>query len=595
MKPILSKLSAVSATSPIEVQFAAYADIDLVAFIVFSDSIGTVYKFGTVAPTGSGLSRHFVINANVLENRHDPYYLKIRCRLTGTNNLWSEYADTILFYCHEKPSLKFQDYGLANTVSGNPPVIKYPSYSFDCNYTYKTSEGEVVNRYEYYLYNADKELIKQSKCYYYRDYLKSFFVDGLDNHKTYYVRAKAESVGGYQLDTGYRPFETNYSEQTEGATIAATNNYYDGTVSVHAQYPTQVNTGVTHIRIKRKRKDSTMWMTIYEKELNFENDLVLLPSWTTGFISESGMMVSSSGAKTSEYIAKDDVTHISFRSDTYFCRVVALDKDKKFLGSTDINGKGALSVLGAMKYPARVFYMNEWEPSYKDDIAFYRISLIPIGDKATPFGDGDGYLTIHANTNGYVVVDYIDRYARGRECEYEYAVSPVATKIELGYVKTSVKSDFDGAVITDGKKTYHIVLEAKVESVEKVRATSVVETMGNKYPFLFFGNEANYYMGDFSGVGIEWNKNGDFFDKDGGNDYRDALVSWLTNGEAKVLKMFDGREWLIGVNGNAKVSCAEHYDKGTVEFSFVEIGSYESETDMYDNGLSEYAPAGGTT
>lgn len=593
MKPILSKLGAVDGRKPITVQFAAYADIDLVAFIVYSDSIGTVYKFGTVAPTGIGLARHFVINEGVVENRHDPYYLKIRCRITGSNN-FTEYADTILFYAHEKPSIKFQDYGLANTVSGKPPVIKYPSYSFDCNYTYKTTEGEVVNRYEYYLYNADKELIRQSKCYYYRDYLKSFFVDGLDNHTTYYVRAKAESVGGYQLDTGYKAFETDYSEQVDGAKITVTNNYHTGSVSVAAEYPTTTSAGVTHVRIKRKRKASSTWMTIYEKELDFSKDLTLLPSWTSGFISESGTMVSSSGAKTSEYLEKANLSYIEFRSDTYFARLCAFNSDKKFLGSTDINGKGSSSVLGALKNPARFFYPSEWEPDYKDTIQYYRVSLIPIADKDTEFGNSDGYAILHAASSGYIVINHEDHYARGRECEYEYAVSPVMTKIELGYVKTSVKSDFDGAIITDGDKTYHICLEPKVESVEKVRSASIVETMGNKYPYLFFGNEANYYSGDFSGVAIRLDTTMDYFDINGGNDFRDELSAWLTNGEAKVLKMFDGREWLIGVNGNVKISCSEHYDKGTLEFSFVEIGDYESETDMYDNGLSEYAPAGGT-
>ena len=58
--------------------------------------------------------------------------------------------------------------------------------------------------------------------------------------------------------------------------------------------------------------------------------------------------------------------------------------------------------------------------------------------------------------------------------------------------------------------------------------------------------------------------------------------------------MSDGREWLIGVNGNVKITCSEHIDKGTLEFSFVEIGDIESEEDMYNNGLSEYLPVGGT-
>ena len=56
--------------------------------------------------------------------------------------------------------------------------------------------------------------------------------------------------------------------------------------------------------------------------------------------------------------------------------------------------------------------------------------------------------------------------------------------------------------------------------------------------------------------------------------------------------MADGRAWLIGVNGNVTVSCSDHIDKGVVEFDFAEIGDLCDETDMYNNGLSEYNPGG---
>lgn len=190
-------------------------------------------------------------------------------------------------------------------------------------------------------------------------------------------------------------------------------------------------------------------------------------------------------------------------------------------------------------------------------------------------------------------MDYIDYYAIGRNSQYEYAVAPVANGIELGYVKTEVVSDFDGAIITDGDKVYHILLEPKVESTEKVRSTSVIETMGNKYPYLFSGSEANYYTGHFSGVGIRFDNNMEDFDINGGNEFRDELSAWLTNSKAKLLKMWDGRRWLIGVNGNVSLSCSEHYDKGVLEFDFVELGDVEDERDMYNNGLSEYQPGGG--
>lgn len=147
-------------------------------------------------------------------------------------------------------------------------------------------------------------------------------------------------------------------------------------------------------------------------------------------------------------------------------------------------------------------------------------------------------------------------------------------------------------MLTDGNKIYRIMLEPKVEQLSKVRSAALVETMGNKYPYMFYGSNANYYTGNFSGVGIRFEHTDDSFDIDGGNDFRDELTEWLTDTNAKVLKMSDGREWLVGINGNVTVSCSDHIDKGMIEFDFAEIGSLESETDMYNNGLSNFNPGG---
>ena len=224
-------------------------------------------------------------------------------------------------------------------------------------------------------------------------------------------------------------------------------------------------------------------------------------------------------------------------------------------------------------------------------VAYYRFEVISPSGAALSTSDFND-LTVYTSDNGYVTVGFSDLYAAGRGTEYEYALSPVANGIELGYIKTTVKSSFNGAMLTDGDKTYRIVLEPKVNSLNKVRSAAVVETMSNKYPFLFSGSEANYYTGSFSGVGIRFQHTDDSFDIDGGNAFRDELSAWLTDTKAKVLKMEDGREWLIGINGNVTVSCPEHVDKGMIEFEFVEIGSIESEADMYNNGLSSYEPGG---
>lgn len=188
----------------------------------------------------------------------------------------------------------------------------------------------------------------------------------------------------------------------------------------------------------------------------------------------------------------------------------------------------------------------------------------------------------------HVNFTYIDRYARGRETEYEYCIVPVTQDgIEQSYNIITIISDFSGAVISDRDSSYHILLEPSVVSTTKNRDVSVITTMNNKYPFVFYGSDANYYSGSFSGVAIKYD-NDTYFDLKGSVHYRDEMLEWLTNGQPKILKMFDGRIWMINVNGGVTSDCSEHYDKVKVSFDFVEIGDSTNTEDLYNNNFTDY-------
>lgn len=102
---------------------------------------------------------------------------------------------------------------------------------------------------------------------------------------------------------------------------------------------------------------------------------------------------------------------------------------------------------------------------------------------------------------------------------------------------------------------------------------------------VFYGSEANYYNGNFSGVIIKWDQSTDMFDFDGSVDYRETFIDWLTNKKPKVLKMYDGRAWLINANGNVSYSDDEHPDKVEISFDFIETGDLNSSSDMKNAGL----------
>lgn len=180
---------------------------------------------------------------------------------------------------------------------------------------------------------------------------------------------------------------------------------------------------------------------------------------------------------------------------------------------------------------------------------------------------------------------YYDEIAKGRNTEYEYAISPVVGVMEQSMTTVSCVSEFDGAVITDGETSYHILLEPSVTQTNRTRPCTVIQTMNGKYPFVFYNGDTNYDSGTFSGIVIEYDDDTDTFDFDGGDSYRVKFLDWLLDGKSKILKMYDGRIWMIAVSGEITQSSEEHYDKVTISFPFVEVGSVESTNDLYNNGF----------
>lgn len=188
------------------------------------------------------------------------------------------------------------------------------------------------------------------------------------------------------------------------------------------------------------------------------------------------------------------------------------------------------------------------------------------------------------NTAEDLSFTFIDKYADGRT-EYEYAIVPLVGNIEQTISAVKCYSEFDGAVITDGIVSYHVLLEPMVSSVDRVKNSSVVTTIGSKYPYVFFGGEANYDSGSFSGVAIEFIYDNCAFDIENGTKYRKNFVEWLTNGRSKILKMHDGRTWMMSIYDNVNLGYSDHYEKMIISFPFVEIGSMKSSNDLYNNGF----------
>ena len=69
---------------------------------------------------------------------------------------------------------------------------------------------------------------------------------------------------------------------------------------------------------------------------------------------------------------------------------------------------------------------------------------------------------------------------------------------------------------------------------------------------------------------------------------RKQLLDFLTNKNAKILKDWNGNIWLIVIVNNPSVSFQQNTSMrlADVSASWVEIGDYNSQKDLYEAGLA---------
>lgn len=452
-KPIISKFSVLDGRVATLVPFVCYdTGASTVNYIIRDNADGNIRYDRTAKVEGlaKSPSKAFRIPAATIENRLTAYYVQIK--VTNTSGEVSDFSDSVLFYAHDKPILSFADLSTSKVTT-----IPFPSYSFDLKYTYNQSHSELLNSCQFFLYDADKNVVDESKMYY-GSKLHSYQVDGLDDGYTYYVRAVGQTLNGYALDTGYNEIHVSYDMSQANLMITAENDKTRGGIHIKGTLAIDDTSNYSTLKVKRRKLGEFSWTTIFEKDVS--------------------------------------------------------------------------------------------------------------------------------NNKSRVSLDFYDYYALGRKTKYHYALVPTISGIEQAPATAAVESDFDGAVLADLTTHYLVGLEPKVESVERVRESSVVTTLNGKYPYVFYGSEANYYTGQFSGTVIKYLGN-DQFDFDASPAYREEMINWLSNGEPKVLKMWDGRGWIMNVTSSISNNANEHPDKVTIGFSFTEVGDLNSTMDLKDCGLIE--------
>lgn len=189
-------------------------------------------------------------------------------------------------------------------------------------------------------------------------------------------------------------------------------------------------------------------------------------------------------------------------------------------------------------------------------------------------------------------IDYNDYLVASNET-IEYAIVPVLYGLEGNYAVTQAIPIFNRMFLIEGNTVYSTdITDGFCDTTRNIPA-STVELLNSKYPIFIRNTIANYDTGSCSGSFVPVSADDDCtLLLDSENDYerisyqRDVM-DFITNGIPKVLKLSDGRIWIIQVMPNPTDTADQLYNNRKISFQWVEIGDVNSEEDLYYLGLSD--------
>lgn len=188
-------------------------------------------------------------------------------------------------------------------------------------------------------------------------------------------------------------------------------------------------------------------------------------------------------------------------------------------------------------------------------------------------------------------IEFFDRFAKAKT-KYDYALVPILNHSLEGIAsQASITPDFEGLYVMGLDIWFSTSLECSI-TYDRNHPSSVVETIGNKYPFVIYNTQQNYDSGSAAGVFARFDTDKCDWDYANSFAYRKKLLDFLTDGTAKILKFDDGRGWLIGRSDVITNEEMDHPYAVLTTFHWVEIGDMDSTLDLYTTGLSNVNPAG---
>ncbi len=193
------------------------------------------------------------------------------------------------------------------------------------------------------------------------------------------------------------------------------------------------------------------------------------------------------------------------------------------------------------------------------------------------------------------MINYPDYFVASGQ-PVEYAIVPVLYGCEGIYAKTSATASFTKMFLIEGNTVWGTDLTDGLCDTTRNLPSSTVTLLNRKYPIFVRNTLANYDTGNCSGAFVPFadEENCELaYTKEHDYErirYQREFMDYICDGIPKILKLPDGRLWLIQITPNPADTANQTYNNREISWSWVEVGDIDSEEDLYYLGFSNVGP-----
>lgn len=189
------------------------------------------------------------------------------------------------------------------------------------------------------------------------------------------------------------------------------------------------------------------------------------------------------------------------------------------------------------------------------------------------------------------VINYPDYFVASGQ-PVEYAIVPVLYGLEGTYASTKTTSKFSKMFLIENDTVWGTDITDGFCDTTRNLPSSTVELLNSRYPIFVRNSIANYDTGNCTGSFVPIaNEESCELAYDSEYDYQrikyqKEFMDFICDSIPKILKLPDGRLWLIQVTPNPTDTANQTYNDREISWSWVEIGDVNSEEDLYYLGFS---------